>query len=435
MNSANQQPNNNTNKNKNKTKQTVSPITISKSQNNQTGTDSQSDFSGNETNWQVVTSETNKRPRSPKISNSPPMKKNANKFTTENRFSLLAPPAEDAQLSPDANSHSTENNKTNSSNPPPIFIQTELNFNTFSTEINELTKPTGFECKTSIKGLKLQTFNSDAYRAVVKYLKEKEYAFHSYQNKENKPYRVVIKNLHLSTDTSFINDGLASLGFQTRNINNVLHRQTKTPLPMFFIDLEPDNNNSEIFKLTSLCYTKIKVEAPHVRKDIPQCLRCQSYGHTRSYCNHHPRCVRCGDNHDSSQCLKNQKEPAKCALCGGPHPANYKGCTVHKDLNKIRKQSTANPWHKNTLNFQKPTTSLEPQKSNLSEFPPLQKNSGESFNSTQKEPSPSPNASTTPTCTTDQLASFLNEFKMLINPLISLLTSVIDKLIRNNDCQ
>lgn len=219
MNSANQQPNNNTNKNKNKTKQTVSPITISKSQNNQTGTDSQSDFSGNETNWQVVTSETNKRPRSPKISNSPPMKKNANKFTTENRFSLLAPPAEDAQLSPDANSHSTENNKTNSSNPPPIFIQTELNFNTFSTEINELTKPTGFECKTSIKGLKLQTFNSDAYRAVVKYLKEKEYAFHSYQNKENKPYRVVIKNLHPSTDTSFINDGLASLGFQTREIS------------------------------------------------------------------------------------------------------------------------------------------------------------------------------------------------------------------------
>jgi len=30
-----------------------------------------------------------------------------------------------------------------------------------------------------------------------------------------------------------------------------------------------------------------------------------------------------------------------------------------------------------------------------------------------------------------QLSSFINEFKALINPLISLLTTVIDKLIKN----
>jgi len=49
---------------------------------------------------------------------------------------------------------------------------------------------------------------------------------------------------------------------------------------MFFIDLEPDINNPDIFNLSLLCYSKIKVEAPRPKKDTPQCLRCQSYGHT-----------------------------------------------------------------------------------------------------------------------------------------------------------
>ncbi|KAL4126020.1 hypothetical protein QTP88_010252 [Uroleucon formosanum] len=226
----------------------------------------------------------------------------------------------------------------------PIFIESELNFNKFVIKINELTNSSRFECKASSKGLRLQTFKSDSYRAIIKYLRENEVPHHSFQNKEDKPYRVVIKNLHPSTDISYIKSELSALGFQARNINNARHRQSKLPLPIFFIDLEPDSANSAIFKLSSLCFTIIKVEAPYPKKDIPQCLRCQSYGHTRTYCSHQPRCVRCGDLHDSPLCLKNRSEPAKCALCSGPHPANYKGCTVHKGIVKTRKLQHSNPW-------------------------------------------------------------------------------------------
>jgi len=92
----------------------------------------------------------------------------------------------------------------------------------------------------------------------------------------------VIKHLHPSTDILFIKDELTSLGFQPRNIMNVLHRQTKAPLHMFFIDLKLDINNHinnliDIFKLSLLCYSKINVEAPRPRKDTPQYLRCQLY--------------------------------------------------------------------------------------------------------------------------------------------------------------
>jgi len=116
----------------------------------------------------------------------------------------------------------------------------ELNFNNFIIKINELTKSSHFECRASTTGLKLQTFNSDSYRAIVKYLKENEVPHQSFPNKEDNPYEVVIKNLHSSTDISFIKSELSALGFQARNINNVRHRQSKLPFPIFFIDFFSD---------------------------------------------------------------------------------------------------------------------------------------------------------------------------------------------------
>ncbi|KAL4126891.1 hypothetical protein QTP88_011091 [Uroleucon formosanum] len=221
--------------------------------------------------------------------------------------------------------------------PPPIFIQAQLNFNTFCIKLKEITDSTSFTCKTTTKGVKLQTFSSDSYRSVIKFLKNENVSFHSYQSKESKPLRVVIRNLHPSTDKDYIIKELSELGFQVINITNVLQKSTKTTLPLFFINLVQSQSNQEIFKLNSLCYSKVKVEAPYTKKEIPQCQRCPSYGHTRGYCNHTPRFVRSGDTHDSSECQKSRTEPAKCALCGGSHPANYRGCQSHKDILKHRK--------------------------------------------------------------------------------------------------
>lgn len=349
-------------------------LKIPTSLSNQTGDYSSLDLSDNEQDWQTVLSESAKRARSPGHTTSPLTKKDTSIFISANRFSPLATPDDDSQMVTEVTEQQQTPIEINPPNPPPIFIESELNFNNFIIKINELTKSSRFECKASTKGLKLQTFNSDSYRAIIKYLKENDVPHHSFQNKEDKPFRVVIKNLHPTTDITFIKTELSALGFLVRNINNVRHRLSKLPLPIFFIDLEPDSANSEIFKLTSLCYTKIKVEAPYAKKDIPQCLRCQSYGHTRTYCSHRPRCVRCGELHDSSLCLKNRNEPAKCALCGGPHPANYKGCSVHKSIIKTRKLQPSNPWRKNTLNFQEPLTSSNLQNPSQTDFPPPSEN-------------------------------------------------------------
>jgi len=264
-------------KNETKINKTPPKLKIPTSLPNQMGELSPSDFSDNEQDWQTVSTNPIKRVRSPGQATSPLSKKYTSIFISANRFSLLAPSEDDTQLVMEMTEQPqtpTEQPQTSTitipPNPPPIFIESELNFNKFVIKISELTKFSHFECKASSKELRLQKFNSDSYRAVVKYLRENEVPHHSFQNKEDKRYRVVIKNLHPSTDISYLKSGLSALGFQARNINNARHRQSKLPLPIFFIDLEPDTANSEIINLTSLCFTKIKVEALYPKKDIPQ---------------------------------------------------------------------------------------------------------------------------------------------------------------------
>ncbi|KAL4113923.1 hypothetical protein QTP88_017475 [Uroleucon formosanum] len=225
--------------------------------------------------------------------------------------------------------------------PPPIFIKTDMKYNLFCESINPLTQPEGFLCKSSVNGLKLNTYTIDAYRKVVKFLKEKKANFHTYQIRDEKSYRVVIRHLHHSTPIETIKEKLKCKGFTTRNITNVLHNQTKIPLPLFFVDLEPSPINKDIFGIDSLYHTKIKIEEPRPRRNLVQCTRCQSYGHTQAYCNHMPRCVKCGDNHLSSECNKSKDTPATCALCNLPHPANYRGCQVHKDIQKFHRSTTS----------------------------------------------------------------------------------------------
>lgn len=86
-------------------------------------------------------------------------------------------------------------------------------------------------------------------------------------------------------------------GYTVRQVSNVIHKTTKDKLPMFFIDLEPAEINKDIFNLTSLLYTRVKIEEPHKRKTIVQCLNCRPYGHSRKYRAYPLRCVYCWEYH------------------------------------------------------------------------------------------------------------------------------------------
>ncbi len=85
--------------------------------------------------------------------------------------------------------------------------------------------------------------------------------------------------------------------------------------------------------------SKVKVESFKKNKIIPQCKKCQIYGHTKTYCGYEPRCVKCAGKHWTKDCERKSDDPLKCYHCAGEHPASYRGCLVIKTLLKTKKAS------------------------------------------------------------------------------------------------
>jgi hypothetical protein len=125
--------------------------------------------------------------------------------------------------------------------------------------------------------------------------------------------------------------------FNVRAVTNALHPTTKTPLPLFFVNLVPSPTNKTIFEIKKLYFSKVKIDEPYKRVDLVQCQYCENYGYTRSYCHRPPRCVRFAGNHESASCVETRDTLATCVLCGGSHPANYKGCLTYQDLQRLRR--------------------------------------------------------------------------------------------------
>jgi hypothetical protein len=134
----------------------------------------------------------------------------------------------------------------------------------------------------------------------------KKNEFFSYKPKQDRSFRVVLKNVHPTTDLNEIKTSIES-GHEVTNIWNVKQRKTKNPLPIFYVDLKPKANNKDIYKIKLLMNTCVQFEAPYVKREILQCMRCQKYGHTKNYCHYNPRCVKCAENHMTRDCPEKQE--------------------------------------------------------------------------------------------------------------------------------
>lgn len=373
-------------------------------------------------------------------------KKHITVFASSNRFAPLdIDNAEDENIEIDqtGNDLNEEIEQTKIKPPPPIFIRGVLDFHTLRTCLIDIIGANNFVVKATTKNLKVQTTNSDSYRSVIKYLKENKAEFHTYQAQEDKPFRIVIRNLHPSTPTSEIGSALEEIGgYTVRNVSNVLNKTTKNKLPIFFIDLEPAEINKDVFHINSLLNTKIRIEEPYKRRTVIQCTNCQEYGHSKSYCAHPPRCVRCAAYHPTSSCTKTKDQPPVCVLCGGNHTANYRGCQIHKDLQKLHYGKKIPNRKYNSIkdvNYSNIVKGGDDSGYRTRQDPPDIKNTSSFPNLTHQHLHSNAPNNTPPNTTINppefniatQLSSFISEFKLIINPLISLLTTVINKLMKD----
>lgn len=166
----------------------------------------------------------------------------------------------------------TSNNKTEEKTlkPPPIFVYGVKNLKDMETKLGEILEKEHYVTKTLADStIKINTTTSEAFRALAKFMNDKNIVHHTYQPKENRAYRVVIKYLHHSIDTNDIKEELNTRGHTVRNIMNIKHRQTKESLNMFFVDLEPAKNNKEIYQIKVIQNRIFEIEPPRKENMMP----------------------------------------------------------------------------------------------------------------------------------------------------------------------
>ena len=88
-------------------------------------------------------------------------------------------------------------------------------------------------------------------------------------SKPTKATKAVIRGLHPKTNTDKISEELAKIEKQVRSINNIYKYDTKQPLPLFLIEIEPRINNKDIYDIEKLLNTIVKVGPPRHKKRYP----------------------------------------------------------------------------------------------------------------------------------------------------------------------
>ncbi|GFU80953.1 nucleic-acid-binding protein from transposon X-element [Trichonephila clavipes] len=215
--------------------------------------------------------------------------------------------------------------------------------------------------RNRIVGDVVKMFSNDheERRSLIQFLKtDIDFEFYVIDVKKDKPIKAVIKGLPNSSKTDDITSDLADVGFKIESCTQLTSKRTKKPLPIFLIILPRNAHNSKIFDLTHLSYLQVRVEGYLVR-GITQCFNCNNFYHTAANCHMQPRCLKCGKNHATRNCLiKERQENPFCINCQDyGHSACYTKCpkspaekgTPFGDPKK--KRNFASKWIKEGISF------------------------------------------------------------------------------------
>ena len=114
--------------------------------------------------------------------------------------------------------------------PPSIFIYGVLDYQKMIDNLSKATEEETYQCKILQNDtVKITTLTPETYRKHIRHLNSKKIIHHTYQTKQDRAYRVVIRNLHYSIPTEDVRADLQKQGHNVHHIFNIRHRVTKPP--------------------------------------------------------------------------------------------------------------------------------------------------------------------------------------------------------------
>jgi hypothetical protein len=125
-----------------------------------------------------------------------------------------------------------------------------------------------FEFRNTRSGTRIVTKEMADFSAIKKHLESDNLSYFTYFPKSEKPVKAVIRHLPQDTPAEVISDGLMSLGFDVISVRQTTATRRTLPegshivnLPLFLITLPRTAKSQDLYKLTKLCHTAIRVEA------------------------------------------------------------------------------------------------------------------------------------------------------------------------------
>lgn len=331
-------------------------------------------------------------------------------------------PIQDEQVS-DANHSPTSNNTTSTPTPkiPPIFLSSNYsNHQELTKDIKRMVKNT-FTTSCTQDKTKINLTSAEDYKTLTKFYDENNIKYFTYQNPTTRPLSIVIKNIPISITTQEIEEELSIMNIEAQKVTRLFNRN-RQPTMVVAVDMVNNEANKNIFKLDKICYAIVRIEPRKSNNNIPQCFRCQRFGHTKNYCNMDYRCVKCLGNHYYKDCTKTQNVPPVCVNCKENHPANYRGCKYYTDQQKsIPRNSNQHRNRQEDTNQPQPSTSFANNTPSQPTTPPT--STTRSYASkTRNDPPPNNNNISSGSPIVDQIMNFLVN---LITPYIETIKTYI----------
>jgi hypothetical protein len=271
--------------------------------------------------------------------------------------------------------------------PLPIILTSAANLIQLQKKLKGVARQS-FELCNTRSGTRVVTKDKVDYQAVKAQFTEHNLAFFTFSPKSEKPVKEVIRHLPSNTPAKDISDGLVDLGFDVVSVKQMSSARRSPDgsnlitLPLFLVTLPTTQKSQEIFKLSSLCHSCIKVEVYKSQSSLTQCFNCQQFGHVWANCKQPPRCLWCGDGHLHKDCPEKRKTSSTPACCNcqlsegeKPHPANYRGCKhATEKMRKKRPQGTPKTTSGRVLSSNpfKPNLSFAAALRGLAEIQPQQ---------------------------------------------------------------
>ncbi|GFX42956.1 nucleic-acid-binding protein from transposon X-element [Trichonephila clavipes] len=178
-----------------------------------------------------------------KLKFSVPIAGTSQPVNVQNKFSSLS--EKEAEINPTTSDQTAAPISARPKVPPIMFKHKKANYKSIIKNLNKDFP----ECEVKLAGKYFKIFckTSDEHRIVTDYLKKISEEFYVIDPPDSRPLKVVIKDLPISTEIDEIQEDLTSEGFSVEKVAQLTRSKTKSPLPIFMVELEKKSDSLQIF--------------------------------------------------------------------------------------------------------------------------------------------------------------------------------------------